>query len=1214
MADVIGTASIKILADGSDFPKSLAKLGGSIEKSAQAAGEGAGKALTEGVSKATGSSMKGVVNSIGTSLSGVVGSATKAGQGAGDALSTGIVGGANRAAAGATDALGEISGGAARAGQVAADAMDEGLGRIPADAASAAQGASDELGAGMAGAGAKASAALQKTLHFAAIAGKEATKAVASVTTTLVSGLAKAGKKAGDAVSNTMKKTMSIGLKGVAGAAAGVLGGMAAGGAKRLTSIDQASKKLEALGNDTAEVAKIMDAATAAVTGTAFGLDEAATSASMLAAAGVKTEDMEQSLRNIASTASIAGGSMADLTPIFTDAAAAGKITGDTLMRMEAQGIAASQMMADDMGISVQELKKQVSEGNISFEEFSSTMENTLGPAAEIAGQSFLGMAKNIGAAMGRVGAIVLGPAFESLKGIMPDVIDMFDRLGAVMKPIVEKHTPAIEAAFERLGGLIQSVDFKGGGKAAFDPSGIKNAMAAIQRVVRTALLSIVEKAPAIIAKLVPALATAIVSNVSFILEAMATIVTALAESLTLALPVLVQAFIALVPQLAQAFLTGLPLLIQALADIVTQLAAAMPTFIPILIENAMLLFGGILQGLLANLPALIEGVIALLLSVVQALLGQLPVLLEGAIQLFIALVQAVFEILPELLNAIVTLIPQIITTLMSLIPVLLEGALQLFMAIVEAIPLILPPLLNALISLGPQMIMSIISMLPQIITAAVKLFMGIVKAIPQIISSLIKALKDLWPVMKAQMEAMGPKMLQAGKDIIKGLVQGIKDMVSTVVDTIKELGNKVIDGFKNLFGISSPSRIFDGFGKDIIQGLINGIKGMVDKAVNAVKDLGNKVMNKFKGIFGISSPSKVFKGYGHNIIQGLVNGLEGSASEAENSIERIVAKILDSSGLANKSTLVRYVETQGAILVNLLKKQDKVLDNIKDQQKVLDEMQKESASMAAGIQSSLVGEFDISKGVKKKPGAGSSVSFDTIAGNLSSVASQVTKFAGKISELLKKGYPNSIVQQVASLGTEKGIAVADALLSATKTQQGDFLKDWDILNKSGGKAGKSLADDMFKVGIDAQAGLVKGLLSEEKKLDAAAKKLATTLTKYVKKHLGVKSPSKVFESIGHSLGDGLIKGLKAMELPVAKAMTAMTGIGSGARPLAAPRVTSLASSDAGGSTSVGAGGDTYNVNVEVSMDDISQLKDFGEFIKMLRVRTRMGTSGGSGV
>src|SRR5674476_8622 len=127
----------------------------------------------------------------------------------------------------------------------------------------------------------------------------------------------------------------------VAGAAvAGLVGTTLVKGFQRLSSIENATAKLEGLGHSAAEVQLIMDNALASVKGTAFGLDEAATIAATTVAAGIKPgQDLEKTLRLVADAATISGGSLAEMGAIFNKVAASNKIQGDVIAQLNDAGI-----------------------------------------------------------------------------------------------------------------------------------------------------------------------------------------------------------------------------------------------------------------------------------------------------------------------------------------------------------------------------------------------------------------------------------------------------------------------------------------------------------------------------------------------------------------------------------------------------------------------------------------------------------------------------------------------------------------------------------------------------------------------------------------------------------------------------------------------------------------------------------------------------------
>ena len=82
-------------------------------------------------------------------------------------------------------------------------------------------------------------------------------------------------------------------------------------GWNRLTALDEARAKLKAIGNTAEDVEQIMNDALASVKGTAFGMDEAATTAASAVAAGIEPgKELEKYLTAVADAAAVAGTDM----------------------------------------------------------------------------------------------------------------------------------------------------------------------------------------------------------------------------------------------------------------------------------------------------------------------------------------------------------------------------------------------------------------------------------------------------------------------------------------------------------------------------------------------------------------------------------------------------------------------------------------------------------------------------------------------------------------------------------------------------------------------------------------------------------------------------------------------------------------------------------------------------------------------------------------
>ena len=319
------------------------------------------------------------------------------------------------------------------------------------------------------------------------------TKAIAPGVAKALTGVEKTADKSGKSMGSKLSTGMGSVLKksavGVGAAAGAALGAGLTKGIGRLNSIEQAEAKLKGLGHSAQSVGGIMENSLAAVKGTAFGLEEAATTAAGVVAAGIKPgKELEQVLKTVGDTATIAGTSMSEMGTIFGSVAARGKLQGDDMLQLMSRGVPVLQLLGDELGKTSAEISDMVSKGQIDFATFERAMRKGMGGAALEAGNTVQGAMRNMGAAAGRLGATLAGPFFKRAAGGFNGVTAALDAMDARMKPVmanVDKWltgtaVPALERfgasasaafdAFKNSGTVTRTVDvFKSLGQAAMD-------------------------------------------------------------------------------------------------------------------------------------------------------------------------------------------------------------------------------------------------------------------------------------------------------------------------------------------------------------------------------------------------------------------------------------------------------------------------------------------------------------------------------------------------------------------------------------------------------------------------------------------------------------------------------------------------------------------------------------------------------------------------
>jgi phage-related protein len=131
-------------------------------------------------------------------------------------------------------------------------------------------------------------------------------------------------------------------------------------------------------------------------------------------------------------------------------------------------------------------------------------------------------------------------------------------------------------------------------------------------------------------------------------------------------------------------------------------------------------------------------------------------------------------------------------------------------------------------------------------------------------------------------------------------------------------------------------------------------------------------------------------------------------------------------------------------------------------------------------------------------------------------------------------------------------------------------------------------------VGVDAAQGLVDGLKASAKKTEKAAKDLAKTLAKWVKKELGIASPSKLFRRFGRFTTEGLAIGLTDEASRVTKSMKKVTGlVTDGYNPSLSPTLPNGAQPHTAGSVTYEITVNALTATEEVGRKVVESIKKF---------------------
>lgn len=273
----------------------------------------------------------------------------------------------------------------------------------------------------------------------------------------------------------------------------------------------------------------------------------------------------------------------------------------------------------------------------------------------------------------------------------------------------------------------------------------------------------------------------------------------------------------------------------------------------------------------LGNSEADLEPMIMNLLNSVKAVVRNAAPVVQNV-------VNAILEQTPLLLKAGAQMVNSLLDGLVSNLAPILSGAVDVVFTLVDGIVANLDPIMQAAVTLIVVLVGALADNIDKVIDAAFTLVDSLVNALlkDDNLSKILNSAVRLVIEISTGLIANVPRLIPAAFQLIGGIVKGLWDNKGLVVDAIVKVCKAMLEGFKNFFGIHSPSTVFAGLGKNLLEGLWNGIKNMKDWLIRKIKSLGSAVTEAMKSVLGIHSPSTVFRDQiGKNMALGVGVGFE---------------------------------------------------------------------------------------------------------------------------------------------------------------------------------------------------------------------------------------------------------------------------------------------------------------------------------------------------
>lgn len=423
----------------------------------------------------------------------------------------------------------------------------------------------------------------------------------------------------------------------------------------------------------------------------------------------------------------------------------------------------------------------------------------------------------------------------------------------------------------------------------------------------------------------------------------------------------------------------------------------------------------------------------------------------------------------------------------------------------------------------------------PQYIVDAIKDFFtgfdwsGVSKSLGKLLGSAVKGAIDfvgsIWDMLKKSWgnlsDYFNTYIEDAGGDIIAGLWNGIANALKNCGTWIKNnLFQPFIDGFKDAFGIHSPSKEMQTMGGYIVEGLISGISGKFSDCQAKVLEWAGKIKDWFSGTSFGKICKSTWETYGQNIIGGFRDKIGNAYTSTRDKISAWTSDVKDyfsgsSHGAVNSTTWASYA--------------DKVVSGFREKiGNTYTTVRSNISTWAADIKDYFTGS---GKGAINLT-TFSNYADKVVSGFREKIGSTYTTVRDKISTWASDIRDYFTSSSHGSINSTKFSTFAGNIISGFKGKITTSYSDCQTSITTWANKVKTWFSDTASVSSfqgfakNVVHGFRDGINSFYRDCEDAVKSWASKVSDWFKEKLDINSPSKVFEQFGLYTVQGFNKGI----------------------------------------------------------------------------------------
>jgi hypothetical protein len=359
----------------------------------------------------------------------------------------------------------------------------------------------------------------------------------------------------------------------------------------------------------------------------------------------------------------------------------------------------------------------------------------------------------------------------------------------------------------------------------------------------------------------------------------------------------------------------------------------------------------------------------------------------------------------------------------------------------------------------------------------------------------------------------------------------GTMQRVSAVLGYVRTIPSRISSA------VGSVNQLLYSKGVAVVQGLWAGISSMGGWLQGQLMSWARSVIpGPIAKALGINSPSKVTTAQGRWIARGLIAGLTGSTKQVRAASQKLADIVRDSMSPGRaRSKALSTISSSTKKLLAYASVEQKVATRLGSARKALATYVAARAKITADVKKGVLDDANITQSSGSDPATA-----DSILNGLRADRAAAERFASDLAKLRAKGVRADLIAQIAQAGVAQGGSAASALAAASANQVKAINSEQAALVKAAGNAGVTAGNAMYGAGIQAAKGLVMGLQSQQKRIEQQMLAIAKSMSKSIKKALGIKSPSRVMALVGAYTAEGLREGIESGRTAVNRSMASL--------------------------------------------------------------------------